>query len=54
MHHDLIFYKPIGMRYKLYFVNHDGLFLIMHDYSKVRLVRMINTLRKVQNNLILK
>ncbi len=50
----LIFDKAIGRKYKLYFVNYEGLWLIIEDYSKHRITRMFKKLKRLQNNLILK
>ena len=54
MYDKLIFNKRFGEKYKLYFVDSYGLYLIIESYSKERLTKMYRVLKKVNRNLILK
>jgi len=41
-------------KHKLFFVNSDGLYLILDTWSSQKIVKMVKILNKVENNLIIK
>jgi len=44
----------VRRKYKLFFVNSDGLYLILDTWSSQKIVKMVKILNKVENNLIIK
>ncbi len=44
----------VRKKHKLFFVNSDGLYLILDTWSSQKIVKMVKILNKVENNLIIK